>query len=80
MSPRMWATSDEHPGSLNLSPRMWTGISASLNLPQSRLPNPALQVYCNQASVDDALVELLYRPSCDPGAIGVFVSVLTGQC
>ena len=86
---------------------MWTGISASLNLPQSRLPNPALQVYCNQASVDDALVELLYRPSlpnpalqvycnqasvddalvellyrpsCDPGAIGVFVSVLTGQC
>ena len=36
------------------------------------------QVYCNQDSVDDALVELLYRPSCDEGAIGVFVSVLTG--
>jgi len=36
------------------------------------------QVYCNQESVDDSLVEILYRPSCDPGAIGVFVSVLTG--
>lgn len=36
------------------------------------------QVYRNQEAVDDALVELLYRPSCDPGALGVFVSVITG--
>ena len=38
------------------------------------------QVYCNPEAVDDDLVELLYRPSCDEGAIGVFVSVLTGDC
>ncbi|KAG1679807.1 hypothetical protein FOA52_012719 [Chlamydomonas sp. UWO 241] len=36
------------------------------------------QVYRNQDAVDDELVEMLYRPSCDQGALGVFVSVLTG--
>lgn len=35
-------------------------------------------VYRNQEAVDDELVQMLYRPSCDPGALDVFVSVLTG--
>jgi pimeloyl-ACP methyl ester carboxylesterase len=35
-------------------------------------------VYANSESVDDALVESFYQPSCDEGALDVFVSVLTG--
>jgi len=42
------------------------------------LRNVLRKVYRNQAAVDDALVDLLYRPSCDTGALDVFVSVLTG--
>ena len=30
------------------------------------------------AAVDDELVELIYRPSCDQGALDTFVSVITG--
>ncbi len=41
-------------------------------------PQPLEQVYRNPTAVDDELVELIYRPSCDPLAIGVFVSVITG--
>ncbi|MEW5312174.1 MAG: hypothetical protein WDW38_003821 [Sanguina aurantia] len=36
------------------------------------------RVYVNQEAVDEALVDLLYGPSCDPGAREVFVSVVTG--
>jgi pimeloyl-ACP methyl ester carboxylesterase len=32
----------------------------------------------NAAAVDEALVELLHGPSCDPGALDVFVSAITG--
>ncbi|GFR45958.1 hypothetical protein Agub_g7427, partial [Astrephomene gubernaculifera] len=35
-------------------------------------------VYCNPAAVDEALVEEVFGPSCDPGAREVFVSVITG--
>ncbi|MBW4632524.1 MAG: alpha/beta fold hydrolase [Iphinoe sp. HA4291-MV1] len=35
------------------------------------------QVYCNRDAVTDELVELLYTPSCDPGAQQVFASILT---
>lgn len=37
------------------------------------------RVYVNQEAVDEALVDLLYGPSCDPGAREVFVSVVTGE-
>jgi pimeloyl-ACP methyl ester carboxylesterase len=36
-----------------------------------------LQVYRNPEAVTDELVELLYQPSCDPGAYQVFASVIT---
>lgn len=36
------------------------------------------QVYDNQAAVTDELVEMLYRPSCDPGAQKVFAAILRG--
>lgn len=36
------------------------------------------QVYDNQANVDDDLVELIYLPSEDKGALETFVSILTG--
>ena len=36
-----------------------------------------LQVYRNPQAVTDELVELLYQPSCDPGAYQVFASVIT---
>lgn len=36
------------------------------------------QVYVEPRSVDDALVDLIYSPSNDPGAREVFVSVMTG--
>lgn len=35
------------------------------------------QVYGNPAAVTDELVELLHRPSCDPGAQKVFASILS---
>jgi pimeloyl-ACP methyl ester carboxylesterase len=35
------------------------------------------QVYRNTAAIDAELVELLYRPSCDPNAQKVFASILT---
>lgn len=35
-------------------------------------------VYCNKEAVDDALVDLIYKPSCSPTALDVFVSVITG--
>ncbi|GAX79117.1 hypothetical protein CEUSTIGMA_g6557.t1 [Chlamydomonas eustigma] len=46
---------------------------------KENIRNIVSKVYRNQEAVDDALVDLLYRPSCDPGAVDVFVSVLTGQ-
>lgn len=35
------------------------------------------QVYRNREAVTDELVDLLYTPSCDPGALQVFASILT---
>ncbi len=35
------------------------------------------QVYCDHHAVTDELVDLLYTPSCDPGAQQVFASILT---
>jgi pimeloyl-ACP methyl ester carboxylesterase len=35
------------------------------------------QVYCDRQAVTDELVDLLYAPSCDPGAQRVFASVLS---
>ena len=36
-----------------------------------------MQVYRDRTAVTDELVDLLYQPSCDPGAQQVFVSILT---
>ena len=36
------------------------------------------QVYGNQDSVDEELVDLIHGPSCTPGALEAFVSILTG--
>ena len=36
-------------------------------------------VYGDQSAVDDELVELIFRPSEDPGALETFVSVITGD-
>ena len=42
-----------------------------------RIRNTLYQVYRDRAAVTDELVEMLYQPSCDPGAQEVFASVLT---
>ncbi|NEO85898.1 MAG: alpha/beta fold hydrolase [Spirulina sp. SIO3F2] len=44
---------------------------------KSRIQNTLYQVYCDRTAVTDELVEMLYRPSCEPGAQQVFASVLT---
>ena len=44
---------------------------------KSRIRNTLYQVYQDREAVTDELVEILYRPSCDPGAQKVFASVLT---
>ena len=44
---------------------------------KSRIRNTLYQVYRDRAAVTDELVEMLYNPSCDPGAQQVFASVLT---
>lgn len=40
--------------------------------------NVLQQVYVNQEAVDDELVDMILKPSDDPGALPVFVSVITG--
>ncbi|MDX2096591.1 MAG: alpha/beta fold hydrolase [Leptolyngbyaceae cyanobacterium bins.59] len=42
-----------------------------------RIRRTLTQVYRNAEAITDELVELLYAPSCDPGAQRVFASVLT---
>lgn len=41
-----------------------------------RIRSSLYQVYGDRAAVTDELVEIIYRPSCDPGAYGVFAAVL----
>jgi pimeloyl-ACP methyl ester carboxylesterase len=42
-----------------------------------RIRNTLRQVYGNKAAITNELVELLYQPSCDPGAQKVFASIVT---
>ena len=42
-----------------------------------RIRGTLKQVYGNKEAITDELVELLYTPSCDPGAQKVFASILT---
>ncbi|MEM1310112.1 MAG: alpha/beta fold hydrolase [Cyanobacteria bacterium P01_H01_bin.153] len=42
-----------------------------------RIRGSLRQVYRNRQAITDDLVELLYRPSCDPGAQQVFASILS---
>ncbi len=42
-----------------------------------RIRRTLYQVYCDRNAVTDELVDILYQPSCDPGAQQVFASVLT---
>jgi len=42
-----------------------------------RIRNTLRQVYRDPEAITDELVELLYAPSCDPGAQQVFASILT---
>jgi pimeloyl-ACP methyl ester carboxylesterase len=44
---------------------------------KSRLRRTLQQVYRDRTAITDDLVDLLYEPSCDPGAQRVFASVLT---
>jgi pimeloyl-ACP methyl ester carboxylesterase len=41
-----------------------------------RIRNSLNQVYCDPAAITDELVEILYQPSCDPGAQQVFAAVI----
>ena len=45
---------------------------------KENIRNVLLSVYGNAEAVDDELVELIYRPSCDEGALAAFVSIITG--
>jgi pimeloyl-ACP methyl ester carboxylesterase len=44
---------------------------------KNRIRNTLKQVYRDHAAITEELVEILYQPSCDAGAWGVFASVLT---
>lgn len=44
---------------------------------KSQIRRTLYQVYCDRNAVTDELVDLLYTPSCDPGAQQVFASILT---
>ncbi|MBW4517830.1 MAG: alpha/beta fold hydrolase [Timaviella obliquedivisa GSE-PSE-MK23-08B] len=44
---------------------------------KSRLKKTLGQVYFDRTAITDELVEILYQPSCDPGAQKVFASILT---
>lgn len=81
---------NHRPGELNLPLRLMMGAFTKLvsnpltgkfifnNIRQkNRLKNTLYQVYRDRTSVTDELIDLLYQPSCDPGAQLVFASVLT---
>lgn len=42
-----------------------------------RIKNTLRQVYGNRDAISDELVDIIYTPSCDPGAQKVFASILT---
>jgi pimeloyl-ACP methyl ester carboxylesterase len=44
---------------------------------KSRLKKTLEQVYCDRTAITDELVDILYQPSCDPGAQKVFASILS---
>ncbi|MBD1909714.1 MULTISPECIES: alpha/beta fold hydrolase [unclassified Leptolyngbya] len=44
---------------------------------KSRIRSTLQQVYCDRTAVTDELVDIIYEPSCDPGAQQVFASILT---
>ncbi len=44
---------------------------------KGRLRSTLKQVYCNPEAVTDELIDILYQPSCDPGAQAVFASILS---
>lgn len=44
---------------------------------KSRLRQTLFQVYRDRAAVTDELIDLLYQPSCDPGAQKVFAAILS---
>jgi len=44
---------------------------------KDRIRRTLYQVYCDRQAVTDELVDLLYTPSCDPGAQRVFASIVS---
>jgi pimeloyl-ACP methyl ester carboxylesterase len=81
---------NHRPNELNLPLRLVMGAFTKLvsspitgkfifnNIRQKqRIRNTLYQVYCDRTAVTDDLIEILYQPSCDPGAQQVFASVLT---
>lgn len=81
---------NHRPGELNLPLRVVMGLFTKLvrspltgplvfnSIRQKhRLRNTLRQVYRNPEAITDELVELLYEPSCHPGAQQVFASIIT---
>lgn len=81
---------NHRPDELNLPLRVIMGtfakvVSSPLTGPfvfnfirqRGRIKNTLYQVYRDRGAVTDELVELLYQPSCEPGAQQVFASVIT---
>jgi pimeloyl-ACP methyl ester carboxylesterase len=58
------------------SPRLGQFIFDRVRQKQ-RIRGTLKQVYRNHEAITDELVEMLYQPSCDPGAQKVFASILT---
>lgn len=56
-----------------IAERLFNGFRTPENIAQT-LKN----VYSNEGNVDADLVELIYRPSCDAGALDAFVKIITG--
>ncbi|ELS34375.1 MULTISPECIES: alpha/beta fold hydrolase [Pseudanabaena] len=87
---------NHRPEELNLPLRMVMGAFAKLVSSETtgkfvfdlvrrkqNIRNSLRQVYRNHRAIDDALVDMLYQPSCDAGAQKVFASILTapaGPC
>ena len=81
---------NHRPDELNLPLRLVMGaftkfVSSSITGPflfnlirqKSRIRRTLMQVYRDHKAITEELVDLLYTPSCDPGAQRVFASVVT---
>lgn len=72
------ATTHAQPGSCSQRAACCTATTTTPRRSRDNIRTVLQGVYMNQGAVDDELVDIIYGPSEDQGALDVFVSVISG--